>query len=106
MLCETAMDEVYSERNALVLAFAVLAEQQGWPVWVRPDPQMGWLWPIVFIHTPTGQVSWHIHKDDLADAGVMWPDRDEDWDGHTTAEKYARLRRFIAGAQHQAKEAA
>jgi hypothetical protein len=36
--------------------------------------------------TPAGQMTWHIHQDDHA-----W-----EWDGHSTDEKYRRLRTLTA----------
>lgn len=53
-------------------------------------------WPVLFVKLPTGQVSWHISPDDVdlfphvrRTIGGM-PDAPP-WDGHDTAEKYARL---------------
>jgi len=49
-------------------------------------------WPIVYIWTPRGQLSWHISKMDLdLFSHLKWSTRENPWDGHTTAEKYERL---------------
>jgi hypothetical protein len=53
-------------------------------------------WPVLFVKLPTGQVSWHISPDDLGLFGHVrrtiggMPDAPA-WDGHDTAEKYARV---------------
>ncbi len=46
----------------------------------------------VCVHLPTGQATWHIHKDELTyfdhlSAHNMY----NHWDGHTTEEKYKRM---------------
>lgn len=52
-------------------------------------------WVVATIRTPTGQMCWHISPDDmdLFDR-VPWvsPTWAMRWDGHTTEEKYQRLR--------------
>lgn len=45
---------------------------------------------IVYIQLPTGQVSWHIHDEELPNFAHLEV-RENDWDGHTSEEKYARL---------------
>lgn len=52
---------------------------------------------VATVDTPAGQMSWHIHD---ADADVI-PDQAKqtepiEWDGHSTEEKYARLRDLTA----------
>ncbi|MDI3315863.1 MAG: hypothetical protein QJR12_16785 [Mycobacterium sp.] len=42
---------------------------------------------VVYIELPTGQISWHM------------PEHPQPWDGHTTQEKYQRIRQFVDG-QH------
>lgn len=85
------LDEVYAERNAVVLAFAHMAESMGWEVGrgideTEPD------WPVLFIDTPAGQVSWHFKAEDMPDTMPLY---DGGWDGHTDAEKYERLARLV-----------
>jgi hypothetical protein len=48
-------------------------------------------WPIVCIHSPKGQLSWHIPSSELQYYVGLPVGRKSDWDGHTTEEKYARL---------------
>jgi hypothetical protein len=81
------MDEVYAERNAVVLAFAHMAELQGWEVGKLVDPKEP-DWPVLMIDTPAGQVSWHFKAEDMP---TSMPDYPGAWDGHTTPEKYERL---------------
>lgn len=91
-LFDDPLDEVYAERNAVVLAFAVLAARAGWKVgYVKDEAEPGW--PVLMIDTPEGQVSWHFWADDMPD---HMPPYDGDWDGHDTREKYARLARCVA----------
>lgn len=51
--------------------------------------------PIVYVHTPEGQLSWHLSKSDLdlfEHVTIVQPsDARAAWDGHTTEEKYARI---------------
>lgn len=61
---------------------------------------------IVFIRIPQGQLSWHIHDSEVSLFNRLFvasgsetgtPDHVEPWDGHTTEEKYERIRRFCEG---------
>lgn len=79
---------VYQERNKLV-AFLTRC----YPSYLAPAPdaEPGFEW-IVFIETPEGQLSWHLHDNELAmfnhcprQKPGAW------WDGHTTDQKYERL---------------
>ena len=64
---------------------------------------------VVYVHTPEGQLSWHIADGDL-DVFEHLPRVDSgdvraQWDGHTTEEKYGRVRRLTrAGGQAAALE--
>lgn len=54
-------------------------------------------WPVVYVETPEGQLSWHIHEDDLDLFNGVDIRRGADapaWDGHSTDEKYQRLSRL------------
>jgi hypothetical protein len=80
---------VYSERARLV---AYLARQ--YPAVLAYDDPDEPDWPVIYITTPAGQLSWHIAPDDVwLFAHVPWNPRGVErlWDGHTTAEKYERL---------------
>ncbi|WNI17652.1 hypothetical protein [Actinacidiphila sp. ITFR-21] len=50
-------------------------------------------WPVLYIESPKGQLSWHIHPDDKdVFDGLNVPMVDGyAWDGHNTAEKYLRI---------------
>ena len=81
-------DEVYRERDALVAALSKL-----WPSHLAwhgdPDWEDGWR-NIVCVHSPVGQLTWHIQDDERPQFAHLLV-ADEHWDGHTTTEKYARL---------------
>ena len=74
-VCEAL--ESYGQRNKLVLVAMTLALDLGMNAGVRIDPKEQ-EWPVVFIDLPTGQVSWHIKQ------------YGNEWDGHSTDEKYKR----------------
>lgn len=89
----------YRERAHLV---ALLAAEHP-SVWAidanEPD------WRVVYLDLPTGQASWHISPNDWdlfghvpqSDAGI--------WDGHTTEQKYERIRQ-LTGDVHFRRMAA
>lgn len=83
---------VYRERAHLI---AHLATQ--FPAVLAYDDPNEPDWPVIYITTPHGQLSWHIAPDDLDLFGhVKWTGGGTPlWDGHTTAEKYERLHRFV-----------
>lgn len=86
---EKQKDYAYKERNLLVSALSKL-----YPSYLSTHPENeewedDWR-TIVFIQTPAGQLSWHIHDSekkifDHLDYG------ENKWDGHSTKEKYKRL---------------
>lgn len=77
--------DIYRERAYLVAHLARLYDAH-WAV--DPDEPD---WPVICIHGPGGQMCWHIAQADVE----LFPDslkvKPNDWDGHTTAEKYKRL---------------
>lgn len=81
----------YSERNELVCFLSRL-----YPAHLSRHPDTdtswdaAWKW-IICIHTPKTQLSWHIHKDEKHKFKHL-TEQPNDWDGHTTEEKYQRLR--------------
>ncbi|MFI1386658.1 hypothetical protein [Embleya sp. NPDC020886] len=88
---ETALRPVYRERAELVAELAAR-----WPaVLVNPAPDLP-AYAIVHIHTAAGSITRHIHRDDLdllAHVRRVGPGHPlAQWDGHTSAEGYARLR--------------
>ena len=55
---------------------------------------------VLYVHTPAGQVTWHVHPDDLDLFGhVPWADGDTSvftvFDGHDKPEALERLRRLV-----------
>ena len=49
-------------------------------------------WMIVCVHTPAGQAAWHVHWQTEYALFAHLAERPTDWDGHTTEQKYDRLR--------------
>jgi hypothetical protein len=80
---------VYGERNRLV---AFLSRLYPSHLALHPDDpswEQDWL-TIVCIHSPAGQLTWHIHDSEVPIFyGLAM--QANDWDGHTTDQKYARL---------------
>lgn len=99
-------DAAYAERNQVVALAARLALHHpscfaylGRDVSVAPEDEWS---NVVFVILPGGvQLSWHIHDRELP-LFARLPDVREHmdrfrWDGHTTEEKYERLRAYVAG---------
>lgn len=84
------MDSVYRERGRLVAFLAALYPSSWGTDPAEPD------WPVVYVHTPEGQLSWHIAPDDFGLFSHVPHDESVVWDGHTTEEKYRRLERLTA----------
>jgi hypothetical protein len=83
-------DGAYAERNMLV---AFLTACYPSHLMRHPDGEEwddDWRW-IVCVHTTHGQMTWHIHDRELEQFAHLLR-RANDWDGHTTEDKYARLR--------------
>lgn len=93
-------DLAYAERDLCVAALAALALKLGWRAGLGKHDPCDVLWDadwrnVVFIDLPGSlQVSWHIHDSELPDFAFLPPYPGE-WDGHTTAEKYARLKTLM-----------
>ena len=88
-------NRAYNERNRLV---AFLASKYSAHIKIHPKEDTSWEndWrTIVCIHTPAGQMTWHIHDSETEMFGFLnvKPDLfpECEWDGHTTEEKYHRL---------------
>ena len=90
-----AKDHAYWERNQLVAALSKI-----YPAWLARHPESDttweddWRW-IVFIQLPaeegqSKQVSWHIHDTDFQYFTHLSV-KQNNWDGHTSEEKYQRL---------------
>lgn len=78
---------VYQERNRLVSFVS-----RCYPSYLAPAPdaEPGFNW-IVFVETPEGQMSWHLHDDELELFNHCPRWQSAAWDGHTTDLKYERL---------------
>lgn len=85
-----AKDSAYKERDSLVACLSKL-----WPSHLcrHPDEdtewEKDWRW-IVCVHSPEGQLTWHIHDSELAAFGHL-SESENHWDGHNTEEKYKRI---------------
>lgn len=80
---------VYRDRAHLI---ALLTTH--YPAIVGRDPAAP-DWPVVYIETPAGQLSWHIAPDDMdLFSHLRGTDRNP-WDGHSTDEKHRRIRMLI-----------
>lgn len=90
---EAATNGAYSERNKLVVALSKLFSASIETPDVVED---GWNW-VVIIDLPTGQVSWHIHDDEIPQFAHLAPHQGRAWDGHTAEEKYQRLKGLPVG---------
>ena len=74
-------DTDYEARYLDVLRAVAIAQRCGFAAGFRIDPQEP-EWPVAYIELPTGQVSWHL------------PQHPVPWDGHTTDEKFDRIKAF------------
>jgi hypothetical protein len=98
---ERERDVAYAERNRMAAALARIAIAAGGNAGVKKTEIEGWdpAWQnCVFIDTPNGQLSWHYH-DSEADVFAGLPPYKGVWDGHSTPEKYERLRDLFVGAK-------
>ncbi len=81
-------DRNYDVRYGLVLRAVTIAHQLGYAAGLRVDSDNP-TWPVAYIELPdVGQVSWHMLQHRRA------------WDGHTTEEKYQRVRAFYENVQN------
>ena len=86
---QSGPDEAYVDRNLAVQVLAILAKQKGYQIGIRNREDD---WPILYVDLPTGQVSWHIPKDEIV---ALLPDYPGEGDSHDLKEKRDRLRRFL-----------
>ena len=92
-------NNAYKERNLCVALIADLAIGHGIPVGIKTHPEDDPEWDpewmhILFMDLPTGQVSWHLHISEVENFPHI-PPYTREWDGHTTEEKYQRVKDFI-----------
>lgn len=89
----TPTQGVYRERAHLIALLAALYPSHiGYTDSAEPD------WALVVIESPAGQLSWHIAPGDMdLFAHVRATSRIcRGWDGHSTDEKYRRVRELAA----------
>ncbi|MEU9760257.1 hypothetical protein AB0D98_10915 [Streptomyces sp. NPDC047987] len=89
------LDATYRERAHLVAHLAALHPSHiGHTDPAAPD------WAVVTIETPAGQMTWHIAERDMDLFTHVQPTNRicRGWDGHTTDEKYARMRDLTESA--------
>lgn len=89
---EEERDGAYRERAHLVAWLAAIHESVIAPAPDVDEPG----WQIVYVYAGGSQMSWHVHPRD-ADLfthvkHVMPGHEAAQWDGHTTEQKYARIR--------------
>lgn len=83
----------YNERNMCISLIAKMAQAMGYVAGLGKhegpdsDPEFQ---DIVFIDLPSGQVSWHVHKDEMYLFDFL-PTYAGKWDGHSTSVKYNRV---------------
>lgn len=87
-------DQAYWERNQLVCALSKV-----WPSYIEMYPKEDKDWDedwrtIIVIQSPMGQLSWHINDSEVEFFTHLDVVDGNTWDGHTTEEKYERLRSF------------
>ncbi|MFF1916146.1 hypothetical protein ACFVYE_32085 [Streptomyces sp. NPDC058239] len=89
LAAETALDATYRERAHLVALLAALHPSHIG----RTDPNAP-EWAVVTVETPAGQMTWHIAERDMDLFAHVQPTNRicRGWDGHTTEEKYQRMR--------------
>jgi hypothetical protein len=96
-------DQAYKERNQLVAYLSRCFESH---LCLHPASDETWdkEWlTIVCIHTPAGQMTWHLHDSDA----ILFPHLklvEAHWDGHSTDEKYRRLQALSPRAGEERNE--
>lgn len=91
MISKEGKDLAYWERNQLVAHLSKI-----YCSWLQKHPLEDTNWDddwrnIVYIETPGGQCSWHIHDSELCYFQHLAFRDGNDWDGHSMEEKYKRL---------------
>lgn len=95
----------YRQRNELAAVLASAFES----VIATNDPQLPGL-PVLYVNTPHGQLSWHIHPDDVdtvvavsRSPFVANDDPRARWDGHSDGRKASRLAAIADQWRHDAE---
>lgn len=84
-----ALTAAYRERAELVALLAAI-----YPSHIGHSDPNEPEWAVVIIEAPTGQLSWHVSPADKSLFGHVRTTNAAcpSWDGHTTEEKYQRVR--------------
>lgn len=89
------LEDLYTERAHLIAALAAMYPA----VKVPADDVDEDGWWIIYLYLGYDQASWHISPRDAYLIRHVTPVEPDDerarWDGHTTAEKYGRIRNLI-----------
>jgi len=87
--------DVYTERSYLVAYLAVK-----YPAVMSYNDPNEPDWPVIYIESPEGQLSWHIAPHDVEIFSHVKKVEPEEitWDGHSTELKYERILRLIRNA--------
>ena len=91
----TELNQIYRERNNLVLYLASLVIFYGGKAGLKKN-LVNEDYIILYIDLPDGkggsfEASWHIKKSELGVFHDLFPEYQKEWDGHETPEKYRRL---------------
>lgn len=86
---ESGSMSVYRERAHLVAFLTTLYPSVG--CYCNADSPE---YLVVYIETPVGQMSWQIHPEDLDLFDGLPIVEQQVWDGHSTEDKYRKLRNF------------
>lgn len=89
-LWQERLDAVYEERDRLVALISSLYPSY---IAIDEDSEDGFK-NVVYIETPEGQLSWHITDKEVPLFSHLVV-KDNNWDGHTTEEKYERIENLI-----------
>lgn len=91
---------VYRERNLCVALIADLARGHGYPVCIARHDGEDWEdeWRnVLIVYLPgAGQISWHLHESELEHFKHIHRTDLNVYDGHTTEEKYNRIKKFVS----------
>lgn len=90
VLWQERLDAVYEERDRLVALISSLYPSY---IAIDEDSEDGFK-NVVYIETPEGQLSWHIADKEVPLFSHLVV-KDNNWDGHTTEEKYERIENLI-----------
>ena len=86
---ESGCVSIYRERAHLVAFLTTLYPSVG----AYNDPEEP-EYCVVYVETPVGQMSWHIHPSDMDLFEGLRIVESHVWDGHSTEEKYQKLHTF------------